>query len=449
MKKRILRIVGIILILGLAGGIYYIHLLTPIITGYAAKNLASGVFVGNRTQESIESTDLNFSFIKYTNNRVDFEKKEVTSRFLWASSKAIYIEGFGCTLVRGNEDEIRNHPYTIVPLPAINPDTVAWPAGDKLADTIPNDIDQIMLNNTIVDAFDDREGNKGTFAIAIAYKNQLIAEKYKEGFSDKNHFLSWSMAKSFTHALVGIMVKKGLMDIKQPADIPVWKNDKRAAITIENLMHMNSGLEWNENYGNLSDVTLMLHNVVDMAEFTYNKPLVVRPDSVWLYNSGATNIVSYLIRKKIDNDAEYYAFPRRELFNPTGMRSAIFETDASGTLAGSSYIYASMRDYVRFGLLYLNKGNWLGQQILPEGWTENAIEPANGSNGRYGSFFWLNQSNDYPHVPQDLYMCQGHDGQYIYIVPSLELVVVRTGFSKKGDFDFPAFLTSIVACIKK
>ncbi|MGB4415077.1 MAG: serine hydrolase [Paludibacter sp.] len=449
MKKRILRIVGIILILGLAGGIYYIHLLTPIITGYAAKNLASGVFVGNRTQESIESTDLNFSFIKYTNNRVDFEKKEVTSRFLWASSKAIYIEGFGCTLVRGNEDEIRNRPYTIVPLPAINPDTVAWPAGDKLADTIPNDIDQIMLNNTIVDAFDDREGNKGTFAIAIAYKNQLIAEKYKDGFSEKNRFLSWSMAKSFTHALVGIMVKKGLMDIKQPADIPEWKNDKRAAITIENLMHMNSGLEWNENYGNLSDVTLMLHNVVDMAEFTYNKPLVVRPDSVWLYNSGATNIVSYLIRKKIDNDAEYYAFPRRELFNPTGMRSAIFETDASGTLAGSSYIYASMRDYVRFGLLYLNKGNWLGQQILPEGWTGNAIELANGSNGRYGSFFWLNQSNDYPHVPQDLYMCQGHDGQYIYIVPSLELVVVRTGFSKKGDFDFPAFLTSIVACIKK
>jgi len=307
--------------------------------------------------------------------------------------------------VRGNEDEIRNRPYTIVPLPAINPDTVAWPAGDKLADTIPNDIDQIMLNKAIVDAFDDREGNKGTFAIAIAYKNQLIAEKYKDGFSGKNRFLSWSMAKSFTHALVGIMVKKGLMDIKQPADIPVWKNDKRAAITIENLMHMNSGLEWNENYGNLSDVTLMLHNVVDMAEFTYNKPLVVRPDSVWLYNSGATNIVSYLIRKKIDNDAEYYAFPRRELFNPTGMRSAIFETDASGTLAGSSYIYASMRDYVRFGLLYLNKGNWLGQQILPEGWTENAIEPANGSNGRYGSFFWLNQSNEPTLMYRKTYTC--------------------------------------------
>ena len=138
MKKKIFRAIGIVFLIALAGGIYYIHLLTPIITGYAAKNLASGVFVGNRTQESIEATDLNFSFIKYTSNTVDFEKKEVTSRFLWASSKAIYIEGFGCTLVRGyNEDEIRNRPYTIVALNNIDPDTIAWPAGDKLADTIP------------------------------------------------------------------------------------------------------------------------------------------------------------------------------------------------------------------------------------------------------------------------------------------------------------------------
>lgn len=449
MKKRIFRIVGIILVLGLAGGIYYIHLLTPIITGYAAKNLASGVFVGNRTQESVENTDLNFSFIKYTNNTVDFEKKEVTSRFLWATSKAIYIEGFGCTLVHGDEKEIRNRPYSIVALPDVNSDTIAWPAGDKLADTIPASIDQIKLNSAIVAAFKDTVGNKGTFAVAIAYKNQLIAEKYKTGFSDKNRFLSWSMAKSFTHALVGIMVKKGLIDIKQPADIPAWKSDKRTAITIENLMHMNSGLEWNENYGNLSDVTLMLHKSIDMAEFTYNKPLVARPDSVWVYNSGATNIVSYLMRKKINNDAEYYAFPRRELFNPIGMRSAVFETDASGTFVGSSYIYASMRDYVRFGLLYMNKGNWLGLQILPEGWTDNAMQPANGSKGQYGSFFWLNQSNDYPDVPKDLFMCRGHDGQFIYIIPSLELVVVRTGFSKKGDFDYPKFLASIVACIKK
>ncbi|HEY6913234.1 MAG TPA: serine hydrolase [Paludibacter sp.] len=449
MKKRILWIVSIILVLAFAYGVYYINLLTPIITGYAAKNLASDVFVGNRTQESVEAIDLNFSFIKYTKNTIDYEKKEVVSRFLWAESKAIYIEGFGCTLVRDvDEATIRNRPYVIVPLPSINVDSVAWPAGDKLADTIPAGVDTDRLNKALAKAFKDSVGTKGTFAVAIAYKNQLIAEKYRDGFSAKNRFLSWSMAKSFTHALVGIMVKKGLLKVDEKADIPDWKTDKRTNITLENLMHMNSGLEWNEDYGNLSDVTLMLHKSADMAEFAYRKPLVARPDSVWLYSSGTSNIVSYLIRKRIGNDADYYAFPRRELFNPIGMRSAVFEVDASGTFVGSSYIYATMRDYVRFGLLYMNKGNWLGNQILPEGWVDSAMKQANGSGGKYGSFFWLNQSGDYPGVPKDLFMCRGHDGQFIYIIPSLQLVVVRTGFSKKEDFDYPKFLAEVVAAIK-
>ncbi len=450
MKKRTLRIITVFSLLALAGGLYYIHLLSPIITGYAAKNLASDVFVGNRTQESVEATDLNFSFIKFTHNTIDYDKKEVTSRFLWATSKAIYIEGFGCTLVRRvDEAAIRNLPYTIVPLPAVNPDSVAWPAGDKLTTKMPSGIDINKLNLVLAKALRDTIGNKGTFAVAVAFKNQLVAEKYHAGFSSKNRFLSWSMAKSFTHALVGIMVKKGLMAVNDKPDIPTWKNDNRSAITLENLMHMNSGLKWNEDYGNLSNVTVMLHEADDMAAFTYNKPLVTRPDSVWQYSSGTTNIVSYLIRKEIGNDADYYAFPRKELFNPIGMRSAIFETDASGNFVGSSYIYASMRDYVRFGLLYLNKGNWLGNQILPEGWTDYATQPANGSGGKYGSFFWLNQSNDYPGVPKDMFICRGHDGQYIYIIPSLQLVVVRTGFSRKGDFDFPKFLAEIVATVNK
>jgi CubicO group peptidase (beta-lactamase class C family) len=449
MKRKIILALSIALLLALGAGVYYIHLLTPIITGYAAKNLASDVFVGNRTKESVETIDLNFSFIKFTKNTIDYKKKEVTSRFLWATSKAIYVEGFGCTLVRGvDEATIRNRPYTIVPLSAINPDSVAWPAGDKLADTIPSGIDMNKLNVALAKALHDTIGNKGTFAIAVAYKNQLVAEKYHDGFSAKNRFLSWSMGKSFTHALVGILVKKGLMDIKEKADISEWKKDKREDITLENLMHMNSGLKWNEDYGNLSNVTVMLHEADNMGAFAYGKPFVARPDSLWLYSSGTTNIVTSLIRKKIGNDAEYYAFPRKELFNPIGMRSAIFETDASGTFVGSSYIYATMRDYVRFGLLYLNKGNWLGNQILPIGWTDNAMKPANGSGGKYGSFFWLNQSGEFPNVPRDLYMCKGHDGQAIYIIPSLQLVVVRTGFSKKNDFDFPKFLAEIVATVK-
>ena len=450
MKKRILRILLVILLLVLGYGVYYINSLTPIITGYAAKNLASDVFVGNRSQKSVEGIDLNFSFIKFTKNTIDYQKKEVTSRFLWAKSKAIYIDGFGCVLVQGlDESSIRNRPYHIVPLPEIHPDAVAWPAGDKIADTIPKNINMVLLNKALAKAFVDSVGTKGTFAVAVAYKNQLVAEKYNVGFSSNNRFLSWSMAKSITNALVGVMVKKNIMHLNEHPDISLWKNDGRAKITLMNLMQMNSGLKWNENYGNLSDVTIMLHEVADMAAYTLNKPLQHRPGSFWYYNSGSTNIVDFLIRKAIDNDSLYYTFPRRELFNPIGMRSAVFEVDPSGTFVGSSYLYASLRDYVRFGLLYLNKGNWLGNQILPKGWTDQVTIPAKGSAGKYGAFFWLNSSGQYPAVPKDLFYCDGHDGQFIYIIPSLQLVVVRTGFSKKGDFNSQKFLASIVASIDK
>lgn len=449
MKRIILKSIVGALLLAIVGGLYYIHLLTPVITGYAAKNLASGVFVAHRTQESMEQTDLNFSFIRFTSNTVDTLNKEVTSRFLWAESKAIYIDGFGCTLVRGfTEEEIRNRPYTRVELPATDPDTVDWPAGDRLADTVPGNVDRQQLNRALDRAFADTTGTQGTFAVAVAYRNQLIAERYRDGFSEQNRFLSWSMAKSITHALAGILVRKGQLDIHQPINLPEWQHDDRSQITLNHLMHMNAGQEWNENYGNLSDVTLMLHKSADMARFSMQKKSVAPPDSLWLYNSGATNIVSLQIRRIIDNDADYYAFPRRELFNPLGMRSAIFETDASGTFVGSSYVYASMRDYVRFGLLYLNKGNWLGNQLLPEGWTDQAMQPAGGSGGRYGSLFWLNRSGDYPDAPADLFMCRGHDGQYIYIIPSMQLVIVRTGFSKKGQFDYNAFVSSILKSIQ-
>lgn len=171
------------------------------------------------------------------------------------------------------------------------------------------------------------------------------------------------------------------------------------------------------------------------------------PGSVWQYSSGTTNIVCNYIREVIENDSVYYALPRRELFDKTGMRSAIFETDASGNFIGSSYLYASMRDYVRYGLLYLNKGNWLGEQILPETWIDFTVTPADGSKGSYGAFFWLNKSKDYPDVPEDMYSCRGHDGQYIFIIPSKDLVVVRTGFSQKGVFDPNLFLKNILDAI--
>lgn len=446
MRKRLLYLLPLIVI---AAALCYMGTLAPIITGYAAKNLASGIFVAGRSQKSIENEDLNFSFVKYNKNKVDFEKKEVTSRFLFWKSKALFIQGFGCILVRDFSPEtIKSIQFRVVPLPDADPDTIPWPAGDRLADTIPPGIDIVKLNRVIDKALSDTIPMKGTFAVAVAYKNHLVAEHYRSGFLSEYRYLSWSMAKSFTNALTGILVRQGKMDLNKPADIAQWKNDNRKNITLENLLQMSSGLEWNEDYGNNSDVNKMLFKKGDMGEFAMSKKAVAPPDSIWLYSSGTANIICKLIRKTIGSDTGYYAFPYRELFNKTGMRSAIFETDASGTFIGSSYIYASMRDYVRFGLLYLNNGNWQGEQLFPENWLEFTTTPAKGSKGGYGAHFWLNRNNSYPGVPADMFSCQGHDGQMIYIIPSKKLVVVRTGFSKAGEFDFNKFLSGIVETVE-
>lgn len=434
----------------MAGGYYYMNPLLPIITGYAAKNLSSGVFVAGRDQASLEENDLNFSFIKFTKNKIDWSKKEVKSHFLWNTSTSIYIDGFGCSLVNDADiSEIKNKPFsTISPVPQNN-DSISWPMGELMADTIPQGVHSIQLNNVIEQAFADTLPYKGTFAVMVIYKGQIIIEKYRNDFNPETKFLSWSMAKSFTNALIGIMVKKNQINIDAPIDFVQWKNDERKNITISNLMRMNSGLKWNEDYGNSSDVNNMLHKIGDMAKFAIEKPYQYPPDSIWNYSSGSTNIVSYILRQTIGNDTDYYAFPRHELFNKIGMQSAIWEVDASGTFVGSSYIYATMHDYARFGLLYLNNGNWMGEQILPENWVEYTTTVANGSDGQYGAFFWLNQSGtDYPDVPRDMYCCRGHDGQYIYIIPSKKLVVVRTGFSKKGDFDFNKFLAGIANSVE-
>ncbi|KOH43987.1 serine hydrolase domain-containing protein [Sunxiuqinia dokdonensis] len=446
--KRNRIVLAVFVALVLTAGVY-LHLLMPVITGYAAKNLASAVFVAGRSQEAMEKEDLNFSFIALTNNTVDFEKREVESRFLWGKSKAIYIEGFGCTLVKDfAEEQIRNRPYRQVDVLPAGADTIAWPMGNWIEDTVAPGIDREKLNQTMAQAMSDTIPHKGTFALMVVYKGQPVAEVYRDDFSAETKFLSWSMAKSVTNALIGLRVKDGKMNVDQPLAIAEWQQDERQNITLNNLMQMNSGLDWNENYGNLSDVTVMLHKEGDMGLYTQQKAYEHPADSVWKYSSGSTNLVCRELRKTFPDDQAYYAYPRQALFNRIGMSSAVFEVDASGTFVGSSYMYATMRDYARFALLYLNGGNWLGEQILPEGWVDYTTEIANGSDGRYGASFWLNRSGEYPDAPEDLFLCKGHDGQFICIIPSRELIVVRTGYSKKGEFDLNALLKGILESLE-
>lgn len=435
------------MILLLGGGVY-LDLLMPVITGYAAKNLASGIFVSGRSRESLEKEDLNFSVIRYTRNKVDFDKKEVVSRFLWRTSKAIYLEGYGCTLVKDySEAAIRSRSYPVLPSLPENPDTLAWPMGDLMPDTLPRGINLPKLRRVTARVMADSLPYKGSFALMVVCQGLPVAEVYRKDFGPDSRFLSWSMAKSVTAALIGLRVNEGKMDLHRPVDIAEWQGDSRREITLDHLLHMNSGLRWNENYGNLSDVTVMLHKKGDMGGFAAQKTMEEPVGETWKYASGTTNLVCLLLRRTFQSDDDYLRYPRQALFNKTGMRSAVMEPDASGTYVGSSYLYATMRDYARFGLLFLNRGNWLGDQLLPEEWIDYSVAPATGSNGKYGAFFWLNLSADQPDAPKDTYMCKGHDGQFIFIIPSRQLIVVRTGFSRHGEFDTNLMLKEILECL--
>lgn len=430
--KRVLSLLFLFILLGLTYGIFYIHSLLPIITGYPAKYLCSAVFVSGREQAEVETMDLKFSFIQYVKNHVDFQDSSVTSTFLWGKSKAIYRKGFGATLLREvSEDDLRKVKFPGSALP-FNPDTTKWPLGNVLPSKT-GAVDTIKLEQVAEKLMYDDGYNGHAFGFIVVHKGIPVVEAYQPQFNEKTRFLSWSMAKSVTNTLAGLLIKDGKLKLEQLADIPEWQNDDRKKITINHLLQMQSGLHWNEDYGNRSDVTVMLYCQHDFARFTYNQPMDYPAGQHWYYSSGSVNVLNYLMRKTFVNDDDYYQFSQKRLFHKIGMAEAVFEADASGTQVGSSYVYATVRDYARFGLLYLNEGKINGEQILPNGWVNYTTTPASDSKGQYGALFWLNASRTFPSAPADMYSCNGHDGQQIFIIPSKELVIVVVGYSPKPD----------------
>lgn len=447
-KKKILYGVLILALTALLAISLYLNSLLPIITGYAAKNLCSAVFVSGREVSEMENADLNFSFIKYTKNKVDYEEKSVTSRFLWGKSTAIYRDGFGSTLVRDiPKEELLKTRFPKLPVNYLQ-DTIPWPLGNILPDTATG-INISSLNAITNKAIKDNGYNGNIYAFLVLHKGIPVAEGYKPQFSHSTRFISWSMAKSFINAIVGILVKQGKMEVNEVADIENWKNDERNKITLNDLMHMESGLKWNEDYGNRSDVTVMLHCEADMGRYAFEQPYEQPAGSKWYYSSGTTNIVSHLIRKELDNDSIYYSFAHSELFDKIGMPDAVMEADASGTLVGSSYLYATARDYARFGMLFMNDGVFNGERLLPEGWVSYSTTAVPESNGTYGAFFWLNKGKKFPSVPEDMFSCNGHDGQFIFMIPSKELVVVILGYSpsSKGGIDLDRLLGDVIGTV--
>jgi CubicO group peptidase (beta-lactamase class C family) len=221
---------------------------------------------------------------------------------------------------------------------------------------------------------------------------------------------------------------------------------------------MSSGLEFDDSKRPLTDSILMFSSP-DMAAYASQKPLIEKPDTKWSYSNGTTNIIARIIRTAIGgSQADYFAFPRNALFNCISMNSAIIEPDASGVFVGSTYMYATARDWARFGLLYLQDGIWEDERILPEGWVAYSRTPTpTNPSGEYGAHFWLNTESEqnkgkrkYPNIPSDAFFATGHDGQSLTIIPSHSLVVVRLGLTKDQEaFDLDSFIADILQAIKE
>jgi len=431
-------------------GFIYLNSLLPVITGYPAKHLCSAVFISHRDPDSVVKTELNFSFIRYADHQVNYDEKSVTSSFLWGKSKAVFREGTGCTLLRLPLEQLpKNTIFPVLRQHRDSDSALPWPHGNNLMDSVPSG-ERVALAAVADKMMTFRTYQGNAFAFLVVHHGKIISEKYAKGFNSRTRLLSWSMAKSFTNALAGIMVGDGLLNIHQPTGIPEWQNDGRRQITINHLLQMQSGLAWNEDYGNLSDVTKMLYTSNDFAKYAASKPLECQPGTRWYYSSGSTNIVNWLMRKKFGSDSACYAYSYQRLFRKIGMPDAVFETDPAGTQVGSSYIYATARDFARFGLLYLGDGVFDGLRILPEGWVTYTTTPASCSKNGYGSGFWVNAGKYYPAAPADMYSCNGHDGQRIFIIPSEDMVVVVLGYSPKesGGMNFNSLLGDILKAVK-
>lgn len=323
----------------------------------------------------------------------------------------------------------------LLPLPP-QPKDVPWPTKDWPEGKISDRVDRARLGTLIESAFgEDVSPTFGeTHALLLVQHGRIVQERYRSDFDATSTFPSWSEAKSITHALIGILVREGKIDIHARADVPEWDDpkDPRHQITLDQLLRMSSGLAFREDYTAEapSDVIEMLwgDGKKDVAHFAASFPLAHEPGTHWAYASGTSNIVARCAARALGQSGkEFHAFMERELFAPIGMKSPIPKFDEAGTFIGSSFCFSTARDFARFGTLYLRDGIWEGTRILPEGWVDYARTPTKQTaqmlkdDGPYGAHWWLERGGP------GSFSANGFEGQYTIVVPDLDLILVRHG----------------------
>lgn len=354
---------------------------------------------------------------------------------------AVYTVGQGCITLPEGSDSLYFLPKAVTPAPG-DYLTMPWPMGDQVPeDPFPQEVDEIKVLEAVNAAFEDPNGM--TAAFVVTWKGNFLAERHAEGITEDTPLESWSMGKSLTATLMGILIQRGVYSLHQPAPIPEWQrdDDPRKKITISNILNMSSGIrirapqdpDYDPSLGYPDHLYLYTGGV---NSFTYaaTRPQQWPPNAVGRYRNTDPVLINYLVRLGVEKLGEdYHAFPQRALFDKIGIRTMVMETDPYGNFLTQGYEFASARDWARLGNLYLQDGVWNGERILPEGYTKfvSTLAHAWKEDGRpvYGGFFWLNGNETFP-IPQEAYYMAGAGGQYTIIIPSHDLVVVRLGHFK-------------------
>lgn len=424
MIKKGLKFFSLALLSIIIGLLAYIWIAPPdilrVATNYSAKIVCSNVFIANRDADEVLSTDVQapgHPLLTQVSVRTDESAGSAQAHIFgfFAPATSQYREGLGCTNV--HDTQLDN-----ISLPLMEPlGSGTWPAGNTV-DAGPNaKIESILADAALLGA--------GHRAVVVVKNGQIIGEVYADGFDANTPLLGWSMTKTVTAALLGTLLRSdqtGLDDTFTDV-FPTWADDNRRDITLRDMLAMESGLSWNEGYGSVSDVTRMLYLENDMAGFAASLPAEAVGDGVFNYSSGTTTALSRVWQDEVGDEALIY--PRKVLFEPLGMTSAILETDASNTFVGSSYMYATAYDWARFGQFLLQDGVWNGERILPEGfpgWLTGAnpdeeLSPIRGH-------IWETPPGDLAPFEDALWL-RGHDGQSIGIFPNHDMVLVRLGLT--------------------
>jgi CubicO group peptidase (beta-lactamase class C family) len=415
-------------------------------SGYA-KTMCSAVFITGLDPD-VAAESVGYFAGPYEERRkvgkpvVDRAKKEV--RITMPNGVTLVARHFGSqgciTLPPGKNDVL----FTPVAVRSKLPDaaTTPWPLGDVLpADPLPAGVDAAKVKQAIDAAFDPPESM--TSAFVVTYKGRLIGERYMKGITVTTPLESWSMGKSVTATMMGVLIKQGAYQLDQPAPIPEWQQpgDPRQKIRISDLLHMSSGIRIKapddpdfDPKGTYPDHLYLYTGRVNSFQYAATRPLQWPPNTVGRYRNSDPVLTNYLVRLAVEKRGEeYLSFPQRSLFDKIGIRSMVMETDPYGNFLTQGYELMSGRDWARLGNLYLQDGVSNGERILPERFVKfvSTVAPAWAADKRpiYGGFFWINGDGSLP-VPRDAFHMSGAGGQTVLIIPTHDLVVVRIGHYK-------------------